>query len=634
MSSGFICGGADYHLWQSMLIAEIPHPLCAKDTRGRFVLMNPRFTEVFHVPLDRALEKTDYDVFSKDIADSHQMRDQAVIATLDDVEWEETIGCADGPHSFLWHAFPCRDADNQIHGVGALSLDLTDLWRVRRKFAGLPEKRQHAGERALRLSEELHWAVLSSLQAEIAVIDTAGIIVAVNESWTRFARENGLIDLSGVSPGINYLDVCRRAIGAAAEAESALRGIEQVLARALNEFTLEYPCHGPGVQRWFELSATPFEQDSGGAVLCHSNITRRVQMEQELKRSEEYHRALMNNTVDTVSIVRADGTLAYVNQALRHNVGYTPEELLGRNVLEYVHPEDFPRVADALKRAAGQPGTPQRIEFRNRHKQGGWRCIESIGVSLLDNPALGGIVVTSRDNTARRAAEEALREKDAALERTNEKLQTLTARILGAEEEERRRISRELHDDLNQRLGVLAVDVGACIRQAPDDLQAKLRLVQRAIADVSESVRFMAHRLHPAVLDDLGIAVALRSYCEEFARRHGIHVRFLQRRVPSLNSEVRAGIYRIAQEALWNVAKHAHARRAVLAITSRPNCVRLRIRDWGVGFDPNIPGARRGLGLISMEERARMLGGSLAISSQPGKGARITVDIPLNGQTA
>jgi signal transduction histidine kinase len=250
---------------------------------------------------------------------------------------------------------------------------------------------------------------------------------------------------------------------------------------------------------------------------------------------------------------------------------------------------------------------------------------------------LGGIVVSSRDNTARHAAEEALRERDAALERTNEKLQTLAAHILSAEEEERRRISRELHDDLNQRLAVLAVDVGVCIRQAPmvvpEELQAKLRSIQQAIADVSESIRLMAHRLHPAVLDDLGITVALRSFCEEFARRHGMHVRFVHHRVPRLDSEARTGMYRIAQEALWNIAKHAHARRAVVAITARPQCLRLRVRDWGVGFQPNSPGARRGLGLISMEERARMLGGSFAISSQPGKGVRITVDIPLNRKT-
>ena len=635
MSSEFISGGVDYHLWRSMLIAEIPHALCAKDTCGRFVLVNPGFTKAFGFSPDRILEKTDYDVFPKDIADIHRRGDRAVIDSQNQIEWEETISFPDGPRCFRWRAFPCRDANNQVRGVGAVSLDVTALSGAWRNSAGLAEQR--AGVPAFRLSEELHWAILSSLKSEIAVIDPSGVIVAVNQSWTRFAQENGVTDLWRVSPGVNYLDVCRRSMGDAPEAEMALDGIERVLARKMNEFTLEYPCHSPTVRRWFELSVTPFEQDSGGAVVCHSNITRRVQMEQELKRSEEYHRALMDNTLDIVSIVREDGALAYVNQAVRRNLGYRPEEILGRNVLDYVHPEDLPRVREAMERAVGHPGKPQRIEYRNRHKEDGWRSIESIGISLLDNPALGGIVVSSRDNTARRAAEEALREKDAALERTNEKLQTLAAHILSVEEEERRRISRELHDDLNQRLAVLAVDVGACVRQtptiAPEDLQAKLRLIQQAIADVSESVRLMAHRLHPAVLDDLGITVALRSYCQEFARRHGMQVRFVQYDIPKLSSELRTGIYRIAQEALWNIAKHAHTKRAVVAITARPHCLRLRVRDWGVGFHPDAPRARRGLGLISMEERARILGGSFAISSEPGKGASITVDVPLNRET-
>jgi PAS domain S-box-containing protein len=635
MSSEFISGGVDHHLWRSMLIAEVPHALCAKDTNGRFVLVNPRFTRTFGVSPDRILEKTDYDVFPKDIADIHRRRDRAVIDSQDQIEWKETILFPDGPRSFLWRAFPCLDANNRLCGVGAVSLEVSALQGLWHNPSGLRERGD--GIPAFRLSEELHWAILSSLKSEIAVIDPSGVIVAVNQSWTRFAQENGVVDLWRVSPGVNYLEVCRRSMGAAPEAEMALDGIEQVLARKMNEFTLEYPCHSPTVQRWFELSATQFEQDSGGAVVCHSNITARVQMEQELKRSEEYHRALMDNTLDVVSIVRDDGTLAYVNQALRRNLGYSPEELLGRNVLDYVHPEDLALVREAIERAVGHPGKPQRIEYRNRHLEGGWRCIESIGISLLDNPALGGIVVSSRDNTARRAAEEALREKDAALERTNEKLQTLAAHILSVEEEERRRISRELHDDLNQRLAVLAVDVGACVRQTPtiasEDLQAKLRSIQQAIADVSESVRLMAHRLHPAVLDDLGIAVALRSYCQEFARRHGVRVRFVQDHVPQLGSEIRTGIYRIAQEALWNIAKHAHTKRAVVAVTAGPHCVRLRVRDWGVGFHPDTPGARRGLGLISMEERARMLGGSFAISSEPGKGARITVDVPLKRET-
>jgi PAS domain S-box-containing protein len=504
------------------------------------------------------------------------------------------------------------------------------------KLQGLEAEiaRRMRAEDALRETEERNRAVLGALGLHIAVLDGEGTIVLVNEAWLAFARENGITDLSCVSPGVNYLDVCRRGIGKTPEAEAALRGIQSILAGSLSEFKLEYNCHSPDEQRWFHLCATPLKTDRGRAVVCHSNETRRVLMEKRLRDSERYYRALIDHALDVVSILDRDGVMLYTSRAIERNLGFTPEEMTGQQVLEYVHPEEREQVRRALELAVRVRGSPQRVEVRIRHKDGTWRFMESVGIGHLENPFSGGIIVNSRDVTARREAEAALREKEAILERTNQELQALSARVLVTEEEERRRIARELHDDLNQNLAILAVDLSACIRQvpasAPDELRHLLRAAQNSITKLSEDVRRMAHQLHPAILDDLGLVVALRYYCREFSRRHAMNVKFVHRNVPSgLPPEVRTSLYRITQEVLWNVVRHAQTKHAVVALTGRSSGIGLRVRDRGAGFDPGSPRARCGLGLISMEERARIVGGSFAISSRPGDGTLISVQIPL-----
>jgi signal transduction histidine kinase len=227
------------------------------------------------------------------------------------------------------------------------------------------------------------------------------------------------------------------------------------------------------------------------------------------------------------------------------------------------------------------------------------------------------------------------------LEQHREELRRLTATLLRVQEEERRRLSCELHDDLNQKLAVLVMEVDALERQAaaappaPREgatARAALRALRHRVVELSDDVRGLAYRLHPSILDHLGLAIALQSYVEEFAKREKIRVTFTHRHVPeTLPAEISTCLYRVAQEGLRNVSKHAKAARAAMTLWMAGQSLHLSIKDSGVGFDPE---ERRGLGLVSMEERVRAVNGTLSIRSKPGDGTQVEVQIPVPAEEA
>jgi len=473
---------------------------------------------------------------------------------------------------------------------------------------------------------------MSGLTAHIALLDRTGAIVAVNEAWTRFARENNGTAELAIGVGINYLDVCRKSAPDCDSAARCLEGLNATLSGTDDEFSLEYACHSPRAQRWFKLCATSWKAE-GGAVLAHHDITERVEAEIRLQESEEHYRAMIENEVDIVTILDENAKVLFESPALKRILGYSPEELVGRSVLDFIHPADVARVKEAFAHVLATREPSEPLEFRFRHAQTGYRVVESIARNLLSNPAVEGIIVNSRDITQRREAEDALRRRDTALKLSHEKLRALSARLLEAEDRERRRISRELHDDVNQELAALAVDIGRLHTRMEDSIlspyRAEVRTFHERLVGLSDAVRRLAYGLHPSVLDHLGLAVALRSYCSEFARRQDIEIDFVHRNVDSgISPEVASCIYRVAQEALWNVAKHSKAKKANVRVSATGRFVRLVVRDDGFGFDPERVEAGQSLGLTSMEERSRLLNGKFSVISAPGLGTTLKLCIP------
>jgi PAS domain S-box-containing protein len=236
------------------------------------------------------------------------------------------------------------------------------------------------------------------------------------------------------------------------------------------------------------------------------------------------------------------------------------------------------------------------------------------------------ILIAIEDVTERKRLEQ-------AAQAHAQEVQALAASLLTAQEEERRRVSRELHDQIGQQLASLAIDIGGLAADAPhpEDAQSRLRALQARVVKASEVARHIAYELHPSVLDDLGLVASLRSLCKEFSdRAKNLALEFTGVALPaSMPREVASCLYRIAQESLQNIYKHANAKRATMALTLRKGAVLLTIADDGVGFDPKAVKGRGGLGLIGMEERARLVNGKLSIAARPGRGTRIEIGVPL-----
>lgn len=238
------------------------------------------------------------------------------------------------------------------------------------------------------------------------------------------------------------------------------------------------------------------------------------------------------------------------------------------------------------------------------------------------------ILIAIEDITERKRLEQ-------AAQTHAEKVQALAASLLTAQEEERRRVSRELHDEIGQQLASLAFDIGTYAAELPsrEDAPGRLRALQARVVKASEVARHIAYELHPSVLDDLGLVASLRSLCKEFCDRSGnTALEFSDTALPSaIPREVASCLYRIAQESLQNVLKHANAKRVSVKIAFRRDTLVLTIADDGAGFDPAAVKGRGGMGLIGMEERARLVQGKLSFRAKPGRGTRIAVKVPLPG---
>jgi signal transduction histidine kinase len=250
-------------------------------------------------------------------------------------------------------------------------------------------------------------------------------------------------------------------------------------------------------------------------------------------------------------------------------------------------------------------------------------------IAELADDLHAGEVVTNV--LARKQAEKALRARERSLRRARERLRQLAARLLHAQEEERRRIAREMHDDWTQRLAVLGIDLAKLEKYlgAPEKALPLLRTIQDELVSLSEDVHALSRQLHPSILDDLGLVEALRSECAGFSRREGIKVVYRPDEVPAtVPKDVALCVYRVAQEALRNVTKHAAVKHARVSLSAARTELVLRVEDRGVGFNPAAVRSEHGLGLSSMEERVRLIGAEMSITSTPGRGTTVEVRAP------
>lgn len=212
-------------------------------------------------------------------------------------------------------------------------------------------------------------------------------------------------------------------------------------------------------------------------------------------------------------------------------------------------------------------------------------------------------------------------------------MHNLSARLFHAQEEERSRIAGEINDDSNQRLALMNLDIEQLAREpaeSPEAFDQGIHGLLGCIKELSSDVHRLSHQLHPTTLVHLGLVKAVKSLCRELSALHGLQIDIADQEVPkAVPNDVALCLYRIVQEALRNVIKHSGARKARVELTRTREGLVLRVRDWGVGFDVAAVKGERGLGLISMGERLRLVGGQIAVESSEARGTQIEVLVPL-----
>ena len=215
-----------------------------------------------------------------------------------------------------------------------------------------------------------------------------------------------------------------------------------------------------------------------------------------------------------------------------------------------------------------------------------------------------------------------------------EDLRTLAGKLLTVQDEERRRISRDLHDDVNQRLGAIGLHLDSLSRRLPDtpaETRKRIRVIRRHISELSDDVRQLAYRFHQTTVEDLGLVAALQRYLNDFVKRTGVSVRFSKSRlIQPLPLRLATCLFRIAQESLGNVGVHAKATQVTVTLTISPDTVTLTILDNGIGMDvEEVRRRKAGLGMLSIQERARLLSGTVTWRSSPGSGTEVKARLPM-----
>jgi PAS domain S-box-containing protein len=386
----------------------------------------------------------------------------------------------------------------------------------------------------------------------------------------------------------------------------------------------------PAGERFCEMVATPVLdelQDRQYLVTAIHDVTATKRNDVELKKSWELSRSVLESLRNPAAVLDSRGTITAVNDAWvehRKNASPSPPRGMAEGVNYLQVCERAASLGSSSSRDALE-GIRSVMDGSREYFEMEYLCSDAKGGSnwfrMVVTPLrrTGGAVVSHRDITERKLAEQRVRD--------------LSGRLIHGQEEERRRIARELHDDVNQRLALLAIELEQFAREAPessDEIRQRARDLCGLAQSISSDVHRMSHKLHPSKLDHLGLVEAARDFCMGVSQHHGIHVDFFHRDVPDrIPSEISLCIFRIIQESLQNVVKHSGAKQAYVGLVGHSDEIRLEISDPGAGFDVESDKGKAGLGLVSMRERVRFAGGEMWIRSRRSHGTRIDVKMPL-----
>ena len=289
---------------------------------------------------------------------------------------------------------------------------------------------------------------------------------------------------------------------------------------------------------------------------------------------------------------------------------------------ECIHPDDLKNLLDTVSQALK---TQQRfsMEYRLRRSDGVYRWMLDVAAPRVNGDgSFAGFIGSGTDTTDQKLAQQAL--------------ERISGQLIEAQEKERSRIARDLHDDICQRLALLSMELALANRSSsgsPEALKKSLVDIQKHCSEIAGDVQSLSHQLHSSKLDYLGIVTAIRGFCVDFSKQHQVDIEFSESNVPTdLPKDVSLSLFRVAQEALHNAVKYSGVSQFAIELSGMEDAVRLVVSDAGAGFDVGEAKKNRGLGLLSMQERIHLVHGTFSVESKPWQGTRIMAAVPLIAQ--
>jgi PAS domain S-box-containing protein len=369
-----------------------------------------------------------------------------------------------------------------------------------------------------------------------------------------------------------------------------------------------------------------------------SDITDRKHAEEKLRQSEKKYRPLVEFTHDWVWSIDVEGRITFTSEAVNHILGYEVHEVLGSSSFYFMHPEDKKLYERLFQQVVEHKRGWKNAAVRMIHKSGSVRFFESSAQPTIDAKGrLVGFTGIDRDITERKQAEEALKiSRKNLLEEYNQR-KILSKRLIDLLERDRHYIAMELHDNIGQILTALKINLEIIddkLKPTDTELGSLIKTARKRAKQAIEDLNIIAQGLMPGILDALGLVSSLRTLLDEFREYTDLKIDFFNRNVPKrFDQEKELAIYRIVQEALNNIIKHAKAKNIYVSLLKKGNVLFLSVEDDGVGFDQDkemkISKGKGPVGLVIMRERAMQLDGELTIESKMGKGTHLLVEIPI-----
>jgi PAS domain S-box-containing protein len=478
--------------------------------------------------------------------------------------------------------------------------------------------------------EQIQHAILEATDQSIVMIDLNGIILMTNQVGAKRLNKEPK----------DFLGVCVYDLFPPELARSRKAIIDKIVQTGK---PISFQDEREGII--FDNNLYPIFYRDGHihyVVLYARDITLQKNTEIALQESEEKYRALAEVSQDLIFIVDTNDKIQYVNTNAARRLGREPEQLIGENQSEFFPPDiaalQFRSIHETI-----QSGKPKYEERWSKFGSGPDTYVSTwlvpLNIPSLGAPAALGV---SRDITAIKNAEEDLKNSHVQLEqRVAERtwelnelsagMRRLARKVITAQEEERRRISRELHDNTGQILVTLKYSLTEFLGELPSgnaSLSERITQSIRAVDEVSASIRAIAHSLRPPLLDAGGLNISLKDFCLDLASRTKIKVHYRGVELSDVPDDIAVTLYRFVQEAFSNVLKHSHATSVSVKMQYDQQQIIVSVSDNGLGTQD--PQDTTGIGLVGLRERVGFLGGELLIDASPGKGTRIKASIPWN----